>query len=182
MNLTNVTIPNSVTHLGSYAFARCFLENVIIPDSVTKIETSFFSCGLLKTITFGKGLQLIDGFSFGSCIRCTIYDFRKAIFVPTLRNVSAFDNTPENKEIIVPDELYDEWVAADNWNSNTNNIRPSIVRASQSSLERIQFTVTFDDNGGIGGTSTLMEYGSSIVPPTVSKEGYTHIGWTPEVD
>ena len=43
--------------------------------------------------------------------------------------MGAFANTSPNKKIIVPDELYDEWIAATNWNSDTNGIRPSIVRA-----------------------------------------------------
>lgn len=34
----------------------------------------------------------------------------------------------------MPDSLYDQWIAASNWNSDTNNIRPCIVKASQSSL------------------------------------------------
>lgn len=41
---------------------------------------------------------------------------------------------PNNREIIVPDNLYDDWIAATNWSSDTNNIRTSIVKASQSSL------------------------------------------------
>lgn len=96
--------------------------------------------------------------------------------------MGAFANTSDSKEIIVPDELYDEWIAAENWSSDTNHIRPSIVKASQSSLGRLQFTVTFDANWGTGGTSTPMDYGSAIVPPTVNREGYTFVGWTPEVD
>ena len=51
-----------------------------------------------------------------------------------MENVNAFQGTPSSKEIIVPDSLYDQWIAASNWNSDTNNIRPCIVKASQSSL------------------------------------------------
>ena len=37
-SLTNVTIPNSVTNIGDYAFDYCTsLTNVTIPNSVTSI-------------------------------------------------------------------------------------------------------------------------------------------------
>ena len=44
-----------------------------------------------------------------------------------------------------------------------------------------QYTVTFDANGGTGGTSGEQDYGSSIVSPTVAREGYTFAGWSPAV-
>lgn len=62
------------------------------------------------------------------------FDFRRSTSVPTLSNVSAFNYTPTVKEIIVPDDLYNTWIAATNWNSSTNQIKESIVKASESSL------------------------------------------------
>ena len=44
-----------------------------------------------------------------------------------------------------------------------------------------QYTVTFDANGGEGGTSGKQDYGSTITAPTVTREGYTFTGWTPDV-
>ena len=63
-----------------------------------------------------------------------VFDLRRATLVPTLSSTTAFTNTPANKEIIVPDELYDSWIAASNWSSTDNNIVNCIVKASQSSL------------------------------------------------
>ena len=45
-----------------------------------------------------------------------------------------------------------------------------------------QYTVTFDGNGGSGGTSAEQDYGSELNPPTVSREGHTFTGWEPPVD
>ena len=45
-----------------------------------------------------------------------------------------------------------------------------------------KYTVTFDANGGSGGWSRSMDYGAAIVAPTVTREGYTFVGWTPTVD
>ena len=44
-----------------------------------------------------------------------------------------------------------------------------------------QYTVTFNANGGTGGWSRSMDYGSAISAPTVTRTGYTFIGWTPEI-
>ena len=44
-----------------------------------------------------------------------------------------------------------------------------------------QYTVTFDANGGTGGWSRGMEYGSAISAPTVTRTGYTFTGWSPAV-
>lgn len=43
------------------------------------------------------------------------------------------------------------------------------------------YRVTFDANGGEGGWSKQLEYGSEIVPPTVTRNGYTFIEWQPDV-
>ena len=44
-----------------------------------------------------------------------------------------------------------------------------------------KYTITFDANGGEGGSSTEMDYGAVIVAPTVTREGYTFSGWQPAV-
>ena len=43
------------------------------------------------------------------------------------------------------------------------------------------YTVTFNANGGDGGWSRSMEYGTAITAPTVTREGYTFDGWSPSV-
>ena len=45
----------------------------------------------------------------------------------------------------------------------------------------VAYTVTFDANGGNGGWSAPMAYGSALTAPEVSREGYTFTGWSPAV-
>ena len=44
-----------------------------------------------------------------------------------------------------------------------------------------QYTVTFDANGGEGGWSRKLPYGTELEPPTVTREGYTFKDWIPAV-
>jgi len=43
------------------------------------------------------------------------------------------------------------------------------------------YTVTFDANGGTGGTSASLPFGSALKAPSVQKSGYTFAGWSPSV-
>lgn len=45
----------------------------------------------------------------------------------------------------------------------------------------VQYTITFDANGGEGGTVTRMAYGTPLTAPAVYREGYTYSGWLPMV-
>jgi uncharacterized repeat protein (TIGR02543 family) len=41
----------------------------------------------------------------------------------------------------------------------------------------IEYSFTFDANGGTGGTSGTLHYGDPVVVPTVTRPGYTFVGW-----
>ena len=64
--LTNVTIPNTVTSIGSFAFYYCSsLLNISIPNSVTSIGDSAFAyCIKLLNITLPTNLSSIGNSTF----------------------------------------------------------------------------------------------------------------------
>lgn len=49
--LTSVTIPNSVTSIGDYAFCRTGITSITVPNSVTNIGMDAFVCSNLVSIT-----------------------------------------------------------------------------------------------------------------------------------
>jgi len=44
-----------------------------------------------------------------------------------------------------------------------------------------QYTMTFYANGGVGGTTKTQNYGTALSAPTVTRDGYTFMGWSPSV-
>jgi hypothetical protein len=82
-NVTSVTIPNSVTDIGSGAFQFCgSLTNVTIGTNVTDIEaTAFYSCTSLNSVTIPDSVTSIGGEAFANCTVLT------AITVDTLNLV-----------------------------------------------------------------------------------------------
>ena len=131
-NLTSVILPSSLTNIGYMSFYYCSsLTSVTIPDSVTSIgEGAFYNCSGLTSVTIGNGVTSIGNWAFSDCSNCLMFDFRNATSVPTLGGVDAFYDTSANKKIIVPDELYDTWIAASNWSSSTNGIVDAIIKTS----------------------------------------------------
>ena len=72
-DLTAVTIPSSVTRIGSSAFRNCAsLTSVTIPDSVTSIgDYAFSGCSSLTSVTIGDGVTSIGDYAFSGCTALT---------------------------------------------------------------------------------------------------------------
>ena len=68
--LTSITIPNSVTSIGSSAFSGCTgLTSITIPNSVTSIGSSAFKgCTSLSSITIPNSVTYIGSDAFYRCL------------------------------------------------------------------------------------------------------------------
>ena len=85
---------------------NCYgLTRVVLPQSLTSIAANAF--------TNAKGVEL--------------YDFRACVSVPALAATSAFSGIASDCKIVVPDTLYDEWIAASNWTTYASKM----VKASE---------------------------------------------------
>lgn len=120
--LKNVTLFNvgflNVTFLYCHA-----LTNIVIPETVTSIQdNSFDSCYSLVNITMPKNLTDIFTYAFVNCTSLIKYDFSQATVVPTLRASDAFRGINKICKIVVPDNLYDQWIAATNWSTYADYI------------------------------------------------------------
>ena len=68
-NGTSVTIPDSVTRLGGYAFSDCDnLHDVKLSSNMTEIRGYTFQyCGSLRSVAMPKSLTRIGGYAFYGC-------------------------------------------------------------------------------------------------------------------
>ena len=68
-SLTSITIPNSVTSIGDFAFYLCSsLTSVTIPNSVTSIKDNTFSgCSSLTSVTIPNSVTWIGDAAFAKC-------------------------------------------------------------------------------------------------------------------
>ena len=144
--LTTIVMPNSITSIANSAYRVCSslssiviprlnslqdyvfqdghsLSSIAIPNSITQIRLqTFLNCFSLSYIAIPSSVTSIQASAFNNCYGMAFYDFSHHTAVPTLANTNAFKGIPSDCKIIVPDALYDEWIAATNWSTYTSYI------------------------------------------------------------
>ena len=103
-HLTSVSIPDSVTSIGSYSFANCTaLGELTIPDSVTSIDRyAFFGCKKLASIRWSENLQSIGSGSFENCTSLENISFSKNI---NSLGSDAFSGCSSLENVILSDSI-----------------------------------------------------------------------------
>ena len=121
-NLTGgLTIPNSVTTIGSEAFYNCigFTGNLIIANSISTISYATFSgCSGLTSLTLPNSVTSMSNYAFRGCSNMTSITIH-AETPPTI-TTSTFYNSPKSIPVYVPCGSAEEYQSAAYWNEFTN--------------------------------------------------------------
>lgn len=100
-NLTSIEIPNSVTSIGSGAFARSGLTSVGI--SATSIgQNAFGSCTNLASVAMLDGVVSIGALAFSQCENLTSVEMPGSV---TSIGYSAFVNCTKLESVVIPNSV-----------------------------------------------------------------------------
>ena len=116
----SVTIPNSVTSIGNYAFSYCSnLASVTIPNSVTSIgDDAFYVCSSLESVTIPNSVTSIGDDAFYDCNDLkTIY---MQCEVPIECNPRFSDKTLKETVLYIPTGTKTEYEKVDPWRNFWN--------------------------------------------------------------
>ena len=114
-NLTDITIPNTVTDIGVSAFRYSALTSMIIPNGITKIRGfAFYHCTSLKSINLPQSITQIQRDAFRDCTALTTV-VCEAVQVPDCQH-NIFANIPFlEATLYVPEESLEDYKSATYW-------------------------------------------------------------------
>ena len=167
----NTIIPNSVTHIGCYAFQYCSdLTSITIPNSVTTIggtdigsgAGAFYGCTGLTSVTIPNSVTSIGYTAFAECSGLTSVTIGNSVTsighyafsgcsgiteihslnpVPPTLGTNAFYSIPTNIPVYIPCGRVPYYTAADGWSTFTNFIESSAATFSAVSNDNSMGTV-----------------------------------------
>lgn len=116
-------IPDGATVISSSVFYGIRIPNYTLPDSIVEIgHSAFRGYTTLKPFKMPKNINKIGMYAFYET--SGVFDFSNSTVVPSITNSNAFNGS---FKIVVPDNLYEEWIAATNWSSHASKI----IKASE---------------------------------------------------
>ena len=120
------------TTLASNCYQRMFMNCTSLTSAPELPATTladycyqfmFYNCTSLNRIKINASSSGNWGTNmFNGCTSLELVDMTGSTGVPTLSNVNNFGNTNDTYKIVVPDSLYNTWIAATNWASIATHI------------------------------------------------------------
>jgi hypothetical protein len=97
--VTNITIDDAVTNIGTSAFTCPNLISVTIPGSVTNFDYAFESCSILASVTIDNGVSIIGDGAFQYCQSLTSIVMPNSVISIAQ---SAFENCSSLASVTIP--------------------------------------------------------------------------------
>lgn len=130
-NLTSITIPSTVSNIGSYAFGSCTsLTSIVIPNSVTNIGNYAFQyCSSLGSIDIPSGITTIGWNTFAGCSSLKNIEIPNSV---TIIANGAFEGCTSLTKIVIPESVNLIGVSAFH---NCSNLTDITILSSITSIE-----------------------------------------------
>ena len=103
-SIKSITLPNSITKIGNYAFQGCWiLENITLPNNITNIPLcTFDGCKKLKNIIIPNSVTKIYESAFEDCSSLTNITIPDEV---TFIGMSAFSGCTSITSITIPNNI-----------------------------------------------------------------------------
>ena len=188
--LPSVVVPESVTNIGQGAFSGCSsLTNVIFVGDAPCVGGNVFDGVNAKVIVnpWRNGWELSlsatwNGLPIKYSTPVIFFDANGGNDIDTViitENGSITNSLPVTERV---GHSFAGW-----WTQAIDGEMIDVTSIwGMSSVVFAQWTinkymVAFDANNDAGSVTNEQEYASEIVPPTVTREGYTFVGWMPSL-
>lgn len=101
--ITNVTISDGVTSIGSYAFCYCSVKSITLPFGLKHIGSSaFFNCPNIQQINIPDSVEYIDPYAFSCCKGLHTVQLPSSL---TLISEELFAECDNLKNLSIPDAV-----------------------------------------------------------------------------
>lgn len=133
-NITNFVLPNSITFIGSFAFASCQnLVSINLPEGLQSIGWAAFQKTAIKNIIIPWTLSIMEEGAFELCVDLESVSFANGSFISTIE-MSTFRGGSSLKSVIIP--------------AGVNHIEGSAFRSCHR-LQSVYYVGTQDEWNGI---------------------------------
>ncbi len=188
---TNVTVPEGITHLYTYAFSSSeVLEHVTLASTVKEIMLGAFYESYVKTVTFNENLEVIGerAFEYSSLESLTLPSTIKKIGERAFYSTSLMGSIslPASLEVIGSRAFYyvEDVItfftsvadAPEGWASNWDIYYSSDYHMVLWGFTGEEITYTFETNGG-SAVESITSAEPITLPAAPTRDGYIFDGW-----
>ncbi len=205
-SLCSIQIPCSVTNVGDRLFRDCStLKTVVIPDGVADLGNVFEGCRGLEDVKFeGNAPKVEDALFKDVSTACCVHVHRLSsgwnvdipgvwagVSIDYFDQIVVFDanggeggssNVICRGDRIIAPTVSRSGYTFKNWSPEVAETVPAEDVTYTAQWEVNKYTMCFDANGGDGGTVVTLDYGTPIIAPEVTRDGYIFKGWAPNIE
>jgi hypothetical protein len=123
--LKRLSIPSGYADQSDKTCYECsVLKRLSIPSGIKKLSSDMlYNCSSLSVLSLPATITSIPSRVGANLYSLKVIDFSRHTTIPTLSYASgAFSGITAECKIIVPDDLYEDWIVATNWSSYASNI------------------------------------------------------------